>query len=148
MFNLLKIIVIGFLCCGTLVAQTDPQNKGIQVVTATIASGSSLSPAVTLNGCTPIRMIINTVGGGWTTANLTFEHSDDGGTVYNKMTNDTGGERTVNVTAGTGGDVVMLMPAEWVALELLKVRSGTSGTPVNQAGTRIIKIICQNYTPR
>ena len=104
------------------------------MLTATIASGASLSDEVRVPGGKAVVVI--QMPASWTTANLTFQVSLDGANYYN-LYDDLGGEVTVNAAASR---IIRLVPADWWAAPFLKIRSGTSGTPVNQAGDRSITL--------
>jgi hypothetical protein len=108
------------------------------MLTATIASGASLSSEVRVPGGKAVVAIL--MPATWTTANLTFSVSFDGAT-YQNLYDDLGSE--VTVVAATGDRVIRLMPSEWWAAPFFKLRSGTSGTPVNQAGARTITLYWQ-----
>jgi hypothetical protein len=106
--------------------------------TATIASGASVSSLVTLpNRCMPTAIVIP---GTWTTANLTFQVTLDGGTSYGNRRDEFGSEVAATVTAA--GDVIDLPPAQWFWVKTFRIRSGTSGTPVNQGGARTLTVLC------
>lgn len=114
-------------------ALSDPRKD----FTAVVASGASLSGAVTLGG---YRLAGVVMPADWTAANLTFQGSHDGTTYWN-VYDDAGSE--VSVTAAEDRDIgiranVALALAPW---RFLKVRSGTSGTPVNQAADRTLTLI-------
>lgn len=113
----------------------------------TIANGASLSDAVDMRSCTPMRILVNPAGAGsaaWTTANLTFQGSEDG-TVYGNVHDEFGTE--ASVTVPTGADAAMKMivvsPASWWSWRWLKIRSGTAASAVNQGAARTIKVICR-----
>lgn len=114
-------------------------NRDSETFTFTIASGASLSGAIDLVGINagmlPIRAIIMSTS--WTAANLTFQagsHSDD---TFLNVYDGAGNELTVS--AGSGRMIVDI--PELAAPPALKIRSGTSGTPVNQAAARTIYLI-------
>lgn len=104
-------------------------------VTATIASGASLSGAVDLG---QNRLWAVLMPGTWTAAALTFQASLDGITYYSLYDN-TGTE--VSWTVAASQFQYELFPAKWLAIRWLKIRSGTAGTPVNQGGDRTLTII-------
>jgi hypothetical protein len=113
----------------------------------TIANGQSLSGAVDMQGCTPMRIIVNPTasGTGWTTADLTFQHSDDG-VVYGNMRDEYKVEVTVGVStdaASAASPIQLSSPAFLWSLRWLKIRSGTAGSAVNQAAARTIRVICR-----
>lgn len=72
---------------------------------------------------------------GWTTANITFLGSTDGGATFNDLYDDAGTERSVGATASR---TITLDPTKFMGCTHLKIRSGTSGTPVNQGASRTI----------
>lgn len=107
-------------------------------VTATIANGASLSDAVDCgDGFRPVRIIIPA---SWTTANLTFQTSNDG-VAFNDAYYDYGGEVTVAV--GGASRAIVLPPSIFFGIRRFKVRSGTAGTPVNQGGARSLVFVVQ-----
>lgn len=97
--------------------------------TVTIANGASLSAAINLagEGVLSIRM-----PAAWTTANLTFQASTDG-TTYNDVYDEFGTEYTVTAAASRH---ILVDPSKFAGATYLKVRSGTTGTPVNQGADR------------
>lgn len=102
---------------------------------ALITNGTSLSSAIDLGSS---RLFAIQIPSSWTTANLTFQASADGA-VYANLFDSTGTEVTVNAAASEY--IVFAVPATWLGIRYLKVRSGTSGTPVNQAADRNINLI-------
>lgn len=108
--------------------------------TAVIANGASLSGAVDIVGLTLVGVLIPS---SWTTADLTFQVSVDGST-YVDVYNDSGVEYLVQV--GAASTYIVLNKsgyADFAGMRYLKVRSGTSGTPVNQGGARTLTLICK-----
>lgn len=97
-------------------------------LSTTIANGAALSSAVTLSR-RPILSIL--VPSGWDDAVLTFQVSIDGITFYELLDED-GGAVSLTVAAGTVARITNL--DQWAGFNYLKIRSGTSGTPVNQSG--------------
>lgn len=132
-----RLIVLCLLFCGLAFSQT---------VTFTIAESASLSGAVDFKACTMARIIMNpdASGTGWTTANLTFQHSADGVT-YGNVYDQFGNEVTVTVptAASSAAVTIILSPGDWWNVRYVKIRSGTSGTAVNQAAARTIKVVCR-----
>lgn len=106
-------------------------------VTATIAESASLSAGVLLNGA---EMVGLKMPADWTTAALTFQVSTDGVT-YNNLYDQDGSE--VNVSVGAAR-YIALPPADYAGFIYLKVRSGTSATPVVQAAERSIGIMVED----
>lgn len=99
---------------------------------ATIANGASLSNAVQVGGGLLARI---SMPAAWTTANLTFQTSFDNIT-FQDLYDDQGNE--VTAVAVTAHDVLM---TAYGGFTFLKVRSGTSGSPVNQGGARAIGVV-------
>lgn len=101
----------------------------------TITNGTSLSDAIDLGAATLFGIQLPAA---WTTANLTFQGSTDGVT-YANLFDSNGTEITATVAASQF--VVMATPPQWIGLRYLKIRSGTSGTAVNQAADRTLQIV-------
>jgi hypothetical protein len=74
----------------------------------------------------------------WTAADLTFQASNDNTTFYN-MVNTAGNE--VTVTGPAASEWVAIDPADFVGVEYLKVRSGSSGAAVAQGGDRVLTFL-------
>lgn len=102
--------------------------------TVTIASGGSLSGALDLGNQALVRIIMPA---GWDNAVLTLQSSFDGVT-YNNLWDWAGSEYTIQAGASRS---IILVPADFVAMKFIKLRSGYSGTPVNQTADRIITIL-------
>lgn len=101
-----------------------------KVKSLTIASGASLSPSFIGDG----RLVAIQMPASWTTANLTFQGSMDGST-YADMYDATGTE--VNIAAGASQYILIPdLKALWI-----KVRSGTTGTPVAQGADRALQLL-------
>lgn len=100
-----------------------------------IEADASLSGAIAILGAAPMAIVMPSA---WTAADLTFQVSHDGTNYYNLYY---GGseERILSPTAGTA---VALDPGVFACWQYMKVRSGTSGTAVNQAAARSGYIIC------
>lgn len=99
-----------------------------------IANGTAVSAALPM-GATRICAII--VPATWTTANLTFQASDDGVTYYN-VYDIFGSELTATAAASY---YILLDPKLFACTRFLKIRSGTNGTPVNQGADRTLKVL-------
>lgn len=101
---------------------------------ATIAASASLSDAVDMQG----RDVVGfEMPAAWTTANLTFQVSLDN-TTFNDLYDDAGNEETVTAAASR---FISVDPVMFRGALYLKVRSGTTGVPVNQAAERVIKVV-------
>lgn len=109
-------------------------SAGRTTVSATIANGASLSAAIDLGDSRALAAIV--MPASWTTANLTFQASPDGTSYFDLY--DGGAERSV--TASTSR-VIAVTIVDWLGLRYLKIRSGTSGTPVTQGADRTLTLI-------
>lgn len=99
----------------------------------TISNGTSLSAAVDLGAVKIVRKIL--VPASWTAANLTIQVSYDGGTTYGNLYDEFGNERVITAAASR----VIELSSPLVA-RYLKLRSGTSGSAVNQGADRTLVI--------
>jgi hypothetical protein len=99
-----------------------------------IANGASLSAAVEIGKTWLTGLILPAA---WTAAGLTFQGSVDGTNFHNLYETD-GTEVTVTVAVDR---FVRLAPMDWSIFSHIKVRFGTSGTSVNQAAARTIKLV-------
>jgi len=113
-----------------------------RTVSITIASGASLSSAAHIGGALTKIIMPAT----WTAANLTFQWAGYDGLTFQNLVDVLGAALSVTEPSGGFASVtVHLKPAEWLVLGQLKVRSGTSGTPVNQAAARTIQLVYRDF---
>lgn len=112
---------------------------GVIIRNATIANGESLSNAIDVDGSAVVGIVMPAA---WTAANLTLQMSHDD-TTYNNVYDEVGAEKTI--TASTSRYIV-LNPADFIGANSVKLRSGTSGTPVNQGAARSIVVVL--YAPQ
>lgn len=101
----------------------------------TISAGASLSASVDLGPNRPFGII---VPAGWTAASITFQASADGINFFNVF-DDTGAELTL--VAAASEYLVFSSPAKILGLRWIKLRSGTSGTPVNQVSSAALIVV-------
>jgi hypothetical protein len=114
----------------------DPSRR-VVFVDAVIASGASLSGAVPLRSYRLAGVIMSAA---WTAASLTFQGSrSETGTYANVFDGAT--EVAITVAAGQYQVLSQAQQEELVGLEFIKVRSGTSGTPVAQAADRVLTLV-------
>ena len=111
------------------------KRQRISVSLSTAASG--LSDAIRLGGNTLSAIQLSTA---WTSAGLTFQAALTSASTFMNVYNSTGGEIAYTVDANR---LVSFDPAPWLSIEHIKVRSGTSGSPVAQAAERTIYLITQ-----
>lgn len=104
-------------------------------VTAQIANGASVSGTFDFGtDQRPCRIIMP---GTWTTADLTVQTSIDGAT-WNNLHDVYGTEYTIKAAASRS---INLPIADFLGVRYMRLRSGTSGSPVNQAAERSITIV-------
>lgn len=114
----------------------NPTPVGRETDTVTIANGTSLSPAEDLAGHLLVGFALPAA---WTTADLTFLVSPDGVNYFNLVD----GAGTEVKVVGVPSSYAVVDPRTFSGIRFIKVRSGTSGTPVNQGADRIVTIIGQ-----
>lgn len=105
------------------------------IKSTTIEASESLSDALELEPAHYAFAIVTPAT--WTAADLTFQVSHDGAT-WRNLYDDEGNEVTVTAAASR---MIRLYPEEWAAFKWLKLRSGTSGSPVTQAADRILSVL-------
>lgn len=101
----------------------------------TIANGASLSGALNIDQRNLFALLMPT---SWTSAAMTFQGSYDG-TNYFDLYDETGTE--ISFTVAASRYVLISSPIKFLGLKKLKVRSGTSGSAVNQGADRVIGVI-------
>lgn len=99
----------------------------------TILANQSLSDPIDLGADRLVALLMPSV---WTTAAITFQASDRIDGTYINVYDSSGNELTAQAAASRA--VVDLL--ELGALRFIKLRSGTSGSPVPQQGNRKITI--------
>ena len=112
---------------------TQVESGQVVVKTATILNGASLSDAID-TFCARLGRI--TVPAAWTAANLTFQVSPDNTNWFN-LYDATGAEYTVVAAASRS---IIIPVSDFLSVRYLKVRSGTSGVPVNQGADRALTL--------
>lgn len=117
-------------------------------LTCTIASGDSLSsvalspstPYIGLSGLTIYGIIMPS---GWTAADLTMQISNESpSSGFNNVYDSTGSEVTITAAASR---MIIVPPLSYISGKFIKLRSGTSGTPVNQGADRVITVLCRYF---
>jgi hypothetical protein len=111
-----------------------PDERTSVAVTIAFNDATGLSTPADLGGCSAVRIGMPAA---WTAASLTFQVSVDGVSYANLYKSD-GTEYSVSAAASRE---ILLSPADFAGIRFLKVRSGTSGTPVTQlTADRILTI--------
>jgi hypothetical protein len=111
---------------------------GLDHLTVTILSGASLSDIIAAGARVPIGIVMPAA---WTAAALTFQVSADGGTTWNNLYDSDGTEVTVIAAAA---HYIALDANTFVGINHLKVRSGTSGSPVTQGADRALILVTKD----
>lgn len=109
---------------------------GIATQTKTIPNGTALSDAFSPGAGVVVAVIIPA---SWTTADLTFKGSVDGVTFANVFEGTGGTEVTAKALVGQ----YVTIPNGLRGCPWLIIRSGTSGSAVNQGATRSLTIVIE-----
>lgn len=98
-----------------------------------VSEDASVSGVVDTGG---LRLVAIVLPNDWTAGDLTFQASVD-----NERYEDvyTAADAELNVAAGE--DRYVVMPEPYLEARYLKIRSGTSGTPVVQAADRLLELV-------
>jgi len=112
---------------------------GITTINVTIANGTSLSAAVNL-GAQKLRGIA--MPAAWTAAALSFQVSVDGSTFIELTDPRPSGVAYAAASgmAAAASQYLTIDPVLFEGVAVLKVRSGVSGTPVNQGADRVLTL--------
>jgi hypothetical protein len=101
--------------------------------TTSIGAGLSQSANITVGNTVLDTLLVPT---GWTAANITLLGSIDGTTFF-PVHDAAGAEVILNAAA----DRIVRFPPDFrIGFPFLRVRSGTTATPVNQAAARTVEI--------
>lgn len=106
----------------------------LETTTATFAAGASTTNAINTYG---LRLFSIVLPADWTTADLTFQSSYDGGATWQDVYK-SGAEYVVSSIAAKDLDVDF---QRFSSISMIKVRSGTSSTPVAQAAARSLTLV-------
>lgn len=106
----------------------------LAAIIATIPSGGSLSGAVPIEGASMGTILMPAA---WTAADLTFQHAESKGGTFVDATDESGTEIALTVAASKSVPI----PPEVMVCPWIKIRSGTSGTPVNQDAARELRVV-------
>jgi hypothetical protein len=114
-----------------------------KTATVTIAINTALSGAICLGSgvLCAIKM-----PAGWDAAALTFQVSDDQGVTWDELRDSSG--TAITVASPTAGQRLELDASDFKSAVFLKVRSGTSGSAVNQTGAaRVLTLVSRKFYP-
>jgi hypothetical protein len=104
----------------------------------TILNGQSVSNSVPLDYREWLGFVMPS---GWTAAGITFQASIDNGATWVDAYDENGSE--ITFTVGASRYVLFSQPVKFFGSKLVRLRSGTSGTPVNQGADRVIRILLE-----
>lgn len=104
-------------------------------VTITIPAGKALSEPFVVKGKV-CGLIVPT---GWDTAAITFQGGFDRLNVFDLYDGAT--ERTIASAQAVGGRMLSLSLNDWLCANVIRIRSGTSASAVNQTANRDIVVI-------
>ena len=110
------------------------QSPFLSSIAASIAISTSLSASIDLKDQPIVAIQMPT---GWDAAQLTFQGSNNNSTFQN-VYNMFGEEFTVEAAASR---YIVLSPFEFQWARYIKIRSGTSGTPVTQTAARSFVLV-------
>lgn len=111
----------------------------IDAISVPIPAGATgLSAAVGLGGKTLVGIVIPAA---WLTAGISFQASGDGGVTFGELLDETATARAISSVAGGAYTVIAVDPTKWRGINEIKVRSGTSATPVNQTGAPTLLLL-------
>lgn len=123
--------------------QIDP-NLGAEYVTSPQVSYKNVPIPAGASGISgdvdlgPYRLGGIAIPSSWITAtSITFQASADGTNWYN-LFDEVGTEISIGVAASR---LARLSLADWLSLRWLRLRSGTSGAPVNQTNSPVLTLI-------
>ena len=111
------------------------QRQLISVTLSTTSTGQS--DAIDCAGATLSSILMATSA--WTNASMTFLGSIDGSNFYD-IYGSTGNEIAYTTTASR---LMTFDPAFWLGMRWIKIRSGTTATPVAQAAERTLIAMLQ-----
>jgi hypothetical protein len=118
----------------TYIQTTRNIKNDFTTTTTTIANGASLSGTVDLGSNDLVGIIMPSA---WTAASLTFQFSIDGTNFYDAYS----ATAELSSTAAAASRMISINAANYDMGRYIKIRSGTSATPVNQAADRILTLI-------
>lgn len=109
--------------------------------TVTIAAGASLSSPASMGSKVLCGIIFPAV---WTSASLTYQVSVDGGVTWVEYYDDSTTEQQTLTTTPLG--LYLALDASMFAgVTMIKIRSGTSGSPVNQVASASLMLVARKF---
>lgn len=115
----------------------DTHISALEKITATIDQNNALSHSIDLGG---LRLFSVTLPSEWTDASLSFQSSYDGGVTWHDVFKES---TEYSITANAGNDCNVDVQ-RFASIPMLRVRSGSSITPVNQESARSIGLVLRS----
>jgi hypothetical protein len=116
----------------------EPQPRAVQVLTATIAAGNTVSDTLDVSGGTLFRIGIPA---DWTPAAIVLLSSDDGGTTFAPLLDRAGDPVTLPATSNRW--INLFGPWVWPTITQLRIQSGMMNAPVPQEADRQITVVLE-----
>lgn len=144
MRKVLSLVIGVVIFCGAALAQlpvkpvdgTGAELSALtRAYTATIAQGGTVSSVVTLNGCSPIRILMPTTAAGWTASNITFSYSEN----YTDWLDLTDIYGTAITVVAAANKAIQLPAPDFVGMKYIKLVVGA------QEAARTVTIICKPF---
>ena len=144
MRKVLSLVIGVVIFCGTALAQlpvkpVDGAGAELSALTraytATIAQGGTVSSVVTLNGCSPIRILMPTTAAGWTASNITFSYSEN----YTDWLDLTDIYGTAITVVAAANKAIQLPAPDFVGMKYIKLVVSA------QEAARTVTIICKPF---
>lgn len=107
---------------------------GLSVIPAVIAINGNISAEVDLGAQFLVGVYVPS---GWTAATMTFQASPDG-TNFGELFTYAGSELSLAAAASL---FIAVDPTQWKGIRALKVRSGTSASPVTQLAAVTVQLV-------
>ena len=113
--------------------------SALETISVTMDAATSLTGAIHLGG---LRLFGVIVPSDWTTANLTFQMSPDAGVSWFDLVDQNGDG--VLLAGKAGAYVAVEKPAQFAPVQYLKIRSGSSLSPVSQSAGRVLQLVLRS----
>jgi hypothetical protein len=110
--------------------------------TVRIEQGASLSLPVNLAGLVPVRIETPAAIDGTV---MTFEASTDGAS-FAPLWDPAGAGSEYQIAIGASKSI-SLRPSDFMGIQQIRLRTGTSSAPTAQSAARVLRLVCAQMTP-